>query len=121
MSSKKLHLPNVSQSILDIVLDIIVELEQLESWVCGKQPVKRVAVEVNTETCQLDTTRRRVKFLCDIYGSINTEDMRTMACSDEFWTSSECRQSVLQGILHTAVYLRENLMHLVDRIVIKQC
>lgn len=105
----------ISQDMLDIALDITAELAQLEAWIRGERSRAVPRAEVRKQDCSVDRVRRRLAFFREIYYAINTEAMRAVACSDEFWGDADLRQSVLHGVLNTMVYLRENLVHLIDR------
>ena len=95
------------------------EAEQLEAWIMGSVPRTSTATIANKEVTDVGRIKRWVVFLRNIWSCVKTDEMRTNACSDLFWYNEEYRKAVLLGVIHMTVYVRENSLHLIQRICIQ--
>lgn len=101
---------------LDMSIEIYTEADQLQAWILGQPQQPLANLKMNAADNYLARTQRRVGFLKDIHQSVMIDKIREAACSDLFWGNMEYRKSVLRGALHAAVYVRENILHLILRI-----
>ena len=97
-------------------IEIYTEADQLQAWILGQPQQPLANLKMNAADNYLARTQRRVGFLKDIHQSVMIDKIREAACSDLFWGNMEYRKSVLRGALHAAVYVRENILHLILRI-----
>ena len=105
-----------AETILDIAVDIFTEAEQLEAWVMCRAPQRAPTELVIPQQLEIGRITRWMLFLYKIWSCVKTEEMRTNACSDLFWSDAEYRKGVLLGSVHMTVYVRENISHLIQRI-----
>ena len=102
--------------ILEMAIVIYTDADQLQSWIGGRARQPCAQMKMNTAGNHIAQILRRMRYLKDIHKATNLDAMRKVACSDLFWGNLEYRKAAIRGALHAAVYVRENVLHLIMRI-----